>query len=382
MKNAVIVDAVRTPIGRSKGGYFRNTKADKLCVPLVNALFERNPAIQPDMIEEVIFGCVKQEKEQGFNIARFVSLQSGIPVEASALTCNRLCGSGLESINSAARMIMLGEAKTILVGGVEHLGHVPMEQGFDIDETHAHHYAKASMMMGLTAEYLATSHEISREDQDRFALRSHQLASKADFSKEIIPIMGLDKNGLPIMATKDECVRADTSFEALSALKPVFYDKGTVTPGNSSSVGDGAAAVIVMEEEYAKSLGLKPLARIKGFATAGCSPAIMGFGPVPATQKLFDRYGLTMKNVGLVELNEAFAAQSICCLRELELWDDLDEKVNLRGGAISLGHPLAQSGVRITGSLLYQMREKNVEFGLATMCIGFGQGISTLLEKV
>lgn len=382
MKNAVIIDAVRTPMGRSKGGAFRETKADKLCVPLVEALFARNPAIEPGMVEEVAWGCVQQTLEQGFNIARFISLQSGIPVDASAQTINRLCSSSLEAINAAARMIMLGEIKVAVCGGVEHMQHIPMTHGVDLDETHAHYYAKASMAMGITAEYLAISHGIGREEQDNFAYRSHMLASKADYSKEIIPIQGLDKDGLPVWVTKDECVRPDTSLEALAALKPVFYDAGTVTAGNSSAVSDGASAVIVMEEEFAKSLGLKPMARIKGMASAGVSPAIMGYGPVPAVVKLFNRYNLTPGDIDLVELNEAFAAQAICVLKDLGFYDDMDCKVNLKGGAISLGHPLGCSGARITTTLLHQMQERNARFGLATMCVGLGQGLATIFEKI
>jgi acetyl-CoA acyltransferase len=381
-KTAVIVDAVRTPLGRSKGGVFRNVKADKLCIPLVEALFQRNPSITPDLVEEVAWGCVMQTLEQGFNIARFISLQSGIPVDASAQTVNRLCASGLEAINTAARMVMTGEIKVAICGGVEHLGHLPMTHGIDLDETHAHHYAKASMAMGITAEFLSISHEIGREEQDKFAYRSHMLAAKADFSKEIIPIQGLDKDGLPIWVTKDECVRPDTSLEALAGLKSVFYDAGTVTAGNSSAVSDGASAVIVMEEEFAKSLGLKPMARIMGMAAAGVSPAIMGYGPVPAVAKLFDRYNLGPNDIDLVELNEAFAAQAICVLKDLGFYEDMDCKVNLKGGAIALGHPLGCSGARITTTLLHQMQEKNARLGLATMCVGLGQGLATIFERV
>jgi acetyl-CoA acyltransferase len=382
IKNAVIVDACRTPIGRSKGGAFRETKSDKLSVALVEALLQRNPCVVPDMIEELIWGCVKQTLSQDFNIARLILLQSNIPVESTAYTVNRLCGSSLEAINSASRMIMLGEIKAAICGGVEHMQHIPMMHGMEIDSTHFLHYSKGSLAMGLTAEYLAILHNISREEQDKFSYRSHMRAHKADFSKEIIPMMGLDKEGLPIKIDKDECIRPDTTLEGLAALKPVFYDEGTITAGNSSAIGDGAAACLLMEEEFAKSLGFKDYLRVKGFTTTGISPAIMGYGPVPATEKLLNNLGMKITDIDLVELNEAFAAQAISVLRDLGLLEALDEKVNLCGSSVALGHPLAMTGCRLAGTLFHQMRAKNLKFGLVTLCVGLGMGMSTLFERI
>ncbi len=386
MPKAVIVDAVRTPMGRSRGGAFRNVRAEDLSVALVRALLQRNPALEPAQIDEVIWGCANQTLEQGFNVARAIALMADLPHEVPAQTVNRLCGSSLQAINTAAASILSGQGHVYLCGGVEHMGHVAIDHGVDIPAEYSRHNAKAGLSMGLTAEMLAIIHRVSRAEQDAFALRSHQRAALAQrdghFKAQMIPLDGHDGDGLPIAVDYDEVVRPEASLEELGKLTPAFNPKGgTVTAGNSSAISDGAAAVLVMSEERAKALGLAPMAAIKAFAVVGVDPSIMGYGPVPASKKVLERAGMEVKDIGLVELNEAFAAQSIPVLRDLGLLDQLDEKVNLNGGAIALGHPLGCSGARITTSLLHLMREKNVEVGLAAMCIGMGQGIATLFER-
>ncbi|MFQ6372544.1 acetyl-CoA C-acyltransferase FadA [Shewanella sp. YIC-542] len=386
MKQAVIVDCIRTPMGRSKGGVFRNVRAETLSAELMKALLARNPQLAPDTIEDVIWGCVQQTLEQGFNIARNAALLAGLPKQVGAVTVNRLCGSSMEAIHQAARAIMTGMGDTFIIGGVEHMGHVPMSHGVDFHPGLAARVAKASGMMGLTAEMLGKMHGISREMQDQFAVRSHQRAHAATiegrFAKEIQPIEGHDANGGLIRIDYDEVIRPETSMESLAALRPVFDPaNGTVTAGTSSALSDGASAMLIMEETKARALGLPIRARIKAMAVAGCDPAIMGYGPVPATQKALARAGLTMADMDLVELNEAFAAQSLPCVKDLGLMDVVDEKVNLNGGAIALGHPLGCSGARISTTLINLMESKDATLGLATMCIGLGQGIATVFER-
>lgn len=386
MKEVVIVDAVRSPMGRSKGGNFRNVRAETLSAELINALFKRNPKVDPAEIEDVIWGCVNQTLEQGWNIARFISLMTPIPHTSSAQTVNRLCGSSMSAIHTAAMSIMTGNGDVFICGGVEHMGHVAMDHGIDPNPNGSKYYAKASGMMGLTAEMLGMMNDVKREDQDKFALRSHQRAHAATlegrFKKEIVPIEGHDADGMSKLIETDEVIRPDTTLEGLLALKPVFNPKGTVTAGNASALSDGAAAVIVMSAQRAKDLGLQPMARIVSMATAGVDPSIMGYGPVPATQKALERAKLKIEDIDLFELNEAFAAQSIPCLMDLGLLDKVEEKVNLNGGAIALGHPLGCSGTRISGTLLHLMQAKNARLGVATMCIGLGQGIATVFERV
>ncbi|HKI96889.1 MAG TPA: acetyl-CoA C-acyltransferase FadA [bacterium] len=386
MQKAVIVDAVRTPMGRSRGGAFRNVRAEDLSVALVRALLERNPALEPAQIDEVIWGCANQTLEQGFNVARAIALMADLPHEVPAQTVNRLCGSSLQAINTAASSVMLGQGDVYLCGGVEHMGHVAMDHGADIPPEYSRHNAKAGLSMGLTAEMLAIIHQVSREDQDSFAMRSHHRAALAQrdghFKAQLVPIDGHDADGLPLRLDYDEVVRPEANMDDLGKLSPSFNPQsGTVTAGNSSAISDGASAVLVMSEEKAKALGLEPMAAVKAFAVVGVDPSIMGYGPVPATKKALEKAGMDVKDIGLVELNEAFAAQSIPVLRDLGLLDALDDKVNLNGGAIALGHPLGCSGARITTSLMHLMREKDVEVGLATMCIGMGQGIATLFER-
>jgi acetyl-CoA acyltransferase len=387
MREAVVVDAVRSPMGRSKGGMFRQVRADTLSAALINALLARNPAVDPAEVEDVIWGCVQQTLEQGFNIARFAALMTAIPHAAGAQTINRLCGSSMSALHSAAMAVMTGNGEAFVVGGVEHMGHVPMTHGLDPNPALSKHVAKASGMMGLTAELLARMHGITREAQDRFALRSHQRAQAATvegrFRGELVPMEGHDERGVPTLFEHDEVIRADASLEALAALKPAFDPRsGTITPGNSSAVSDGAAALLVMSRERAQALGLRPMARIRAMATAGVDPSIMGYGPVPAVRKALSRAGLAADDIRLWELNEAFAAQSLPVLKDLGLLERMDEKVNLNGGAIALGHPLGCSGARICATLLHQMRAGNLETGVATMCIGLGQGIATVFEQV
>lgn len=386
MKQAVIVDCIRTPMGRSKAGVFRHVRAETLSAELMKALLTRNPKLNPQDIEDVIWGCVQQTLEQGFNIARNAALLAGIPKEAGAVTVNRLCGSSMDALHQAARAIMTGQGDTFIVGGVEHMGHVPMSHGVDFHPGLANNVAKASGMMGLTAEMLGKMHGITREQQDEFAVRSHQRAHAATvegrFANEIHPIEGHDADGVLIKVEHDEVIRPETSMESLSGLRPAFDPvNGTVTAGTSSALSDGASAMLVMEEEKAKALGLPIRARIRSMAVAGCDAAIMGYGPVPATKKSLDRAGLSIDDIDVIELNEAFAAQSLPCVKELGLMDVADEKINLNGGAIALGHPLGCSGTRISTTLINLMEDKGAKYGLATMCIGLGQGIATIFER-
>ncbi|MCM2304322.1 MAG: acetyl-CoA C-acyltransferase FadA [Elusimicrobia bacterium] len=386
MKDVVIVDAVRTPMGRSKGGMFRNVRAENLSAAMITALLDRNPKVDPNEIEDVIWGCVQQTMEQGFNIARFASLMTRIPHTASAQTINRLCGSSMSALHTAAMSIMTGMGEVFVVGGVEHMGHIPMTHGVDPNPASSKYAAKAAGMMGITAEVLAKMHGVTREQQDKFALQSHQRAAaaraKGRFKDEIVPLEGHDENGFSVVYDYDEVIREDTTMEGLTALKPVFDPKnGTVTAGNSSAISDGASALLVMSKERARSLGLQPMAQVRAMATAGVDPSIMGYGPVPAVKKVLARAQMKIKDIDLWELNEAFAAQSLPVLKDLQLKDHQD-KVNLNGGAIALGHPLGCSGARITTTLLHQMKTGNYQTGVATMCIGLGQGIATVFERI
>lgn len=385
--DVVIVDAVRSPMGKSKNGVFRNVRSENLSAELVKALLARNSAVNPAEIEDLIWGCVNQTLEQGFNMARAVALLAGMPVTTAAQTVNRLCGSSMSAIHTAAQAIMTGQGDIFVVGGVEHMGHVPMMHGVDVNPGLSKHMAKASMMMGVTAEMLGKMHGISREAQDEFAVRSHQNAYEATlsgrFTNEIIPIEGHDGAGNKVLVEVDEVIRPETSMEGLASLPTVFMPKGgTVTAGSSSALSDGASALLMMSAAKAQELGLTPIAKVRSMAVAGCDPAIMGYGPVPATKKAFKRAGLTVTDMDLIEVNEAFAAQSIPVLKDLKLLDQMDDKVNLNGGAIALGHPLGCSGARISTTLLHQMQARDAQFGLATMCIGMGQGIATIFERV
>ena len=386
-RDAVIVDAVRTPMGKSRNGQFRNVRAEKLSATLIEGLMARNPNWNSSETEDVIWGCVNQTLEQGMNIARNLSLLAGMPRTAGGQTVNRLCGSSMQALHSAAQAIMTGNGDVFVIGGVEHMGHIAMTHGVDIAPEMSKHAAKASAMMGLTAEMLGRMHGISRQQQDEFALRSHKLAWEATlegrWKNEIVPVEGHNEDGFKTLCEIDEVIRQDATIESLSGLKPVFDPKsGTVTAGSSSALSDGASAMLIMSAERAKALGLKPRAKIRAMSVAGCDAAIMGYGPVPATQKALKRAGLKIDDIDYVELNEAFAAQSLPCVKDLKLTDKVEEKVNLNGGAIALGHPLGCSGARITGTLLNIMEAKDGTLGLATMCIGLGQGIATVIERV
>ncbi|RAU31189.1 acetyl-CoA C-acyltransferase FadA [Pantoea sp. RIT413] len=387
MENVVIIDAARTPMGRSKGGAFRQVRAEDLSAHLMRELLSRNPAIDPASLDDIIWGCVQQTLEQGFNIARNAALLAEIPHRVPASTVNRLCGSSMQALHDAARAIMTGDAQTCLIGGVEHMGHVPMSHGVDFHPGLSRTVAKAAGMMGLTAEMLARMHHISREQQDAFAFRSHQRAwaatQRGDFAREIIPTWGHDADGVLKRYESDEVIRPETSLEGLAALRPAFDPvSGTVTAGSSSALSDGAAAMLIMSESRARELGITPRARIRSMAVTGCDPSIMGYGPVPASKMALKRAGLSVADIGLFELNEAFAAQTLPCIKDLGLIAQMDEKVNLNGGAIALGHPLGCSGARISTTLLNQMTQHDVQFGLATMCIGLGQGIATVFERI
>lgn len=387
LNEVVIVDCIRTPMGRSKGGAFRQVRAEELSAHLMQGLLARNPALDPEAIEDIYWGCVQQTLEQGFNIARNAALLAGLPKKVAAVTVNRLCGSSMQALHDASRAIMVGDGEVFMVGGVEHMGHVPMNHGVDFNPKLALNVAKASGMMGLTAEMLGRMYKISREQQDAFALRSHQRAYQATqdgrFANEILPTQGHSADGSLILFEHDEVIRPDTSLESLAQLKPVFDPKhGTVTAGTSSAISDGAAAMLVMSANKAAALGLAPIARIRSMAVAGCDPAIMGYGPVPAVHKALARAGLSMSDIDLFEINEAFAAQSLPVIQELGLTEMMDEKVNLNGGAIALGHPLGCSGARISTTLVNLMESQDATFGIATMCIGFGQGIATVFERM
>ncbi|HVU88566.1 MAG TPA: acetyl-CoA C-acyltransferase FadA [Pirellulales bacterium] len=385
MKQAVVVDCVRTPIGRAhkEKGVFREIRSDDLAATVVKALVERT-GIDPNEIEDVVMGNTQQQGEQGMDVARVVGLLAGLPLATGGTTVNRLCGSALQAINQASHAIVAGSEDVQIVGGLEHMHHIPMDKDIDLNPKLFTRTSKGAMMMGFTAEFLAQSQGISREEQDAFALRSHQLAAKAhangEFRREIIPVWGRDEAGNRQLVEVDQCVRPDATAESLAALKPAFMPgMGTVTAGNSSPLNDGAAALLIMSDEKAKALGFKPLVKIVATAIVGVDPCVMGTGPVPATKKALKRAGMKLSDIDLVELNEAFASQALSCIRSLGLDQD---KVNVRGGAIAIGHPLGASGARITTTLIRNMIDRNVNLGLATMCIGAGQGIATIFERV
>jgi acetyl-CoA acyltransferase len=385
MRQAVVIDAVRTPTARAHAekGYYRDVRADDLSADLMKALIER-VGIPPTLIEDIQWGCVKQEREQGYDIARMAAVIAGLPVEIGGVTVNRNCGSSLQAINQAAQSIAANCENVQIAGGVEHMHHIPMEAGFDPSPRFFYRNSPATMNMGVTAENLAMRYQISRREQDEFALRSHRLAAEATdkglFAREIIPTWGRDDEGRRRLLTVDQCIRRDTTPEALAQLKPAFMpDGGTVTAGNASPINVGAAALLVMSEDKARELDLKPLAKIRAMAVAGVDPAVMGIGPVPATHKALERAGLKLEDIDLIEINEAFAAQTLAVIKLLKA--DIN-KVNVRGGAIALGHALGASGARISTTLIHAMRDRGARLGLATMCIGAGQGIATIYEAI
>jgi acetyl-CoA acyltransferase len=385
MKTAVIVDCCRTPIGRSHAekGVYRDVRSDDLAVAVVQALVERT-GVEPTAIEDVVLGNAQQQREQGLNVARAVSLMAGLPAEAGGATVNRLCGSSLQALAQASHAILANAEDVQIVGGLEHMHHIPMDAGMDLNPKLFTRTSRGALMMGITAEFLAQTQSISREEQDRFALGSHSKAAtateKGDFTAELVPIWGRDESGNRMLVERDQCIRSDATMASLAALKPAFMPEiGTVTAGNSSPLNDGAVALLVMSEDSAHRLGLKPLVRVRATAVAGVDPCVMGTGPVPATHKALKRANLTLDDVDLIELNEAFAAQALACIRMLNLEE---AKVNVRGGAIAIGHPLGASGARIATTLIHAMHDRDATLGLATMCIGVGQGIAVIFERV
>ncbi|MFD1737291.1 thiolase family protein [Bacillus salitolerans] len=399
MKEVVIVDAVRTPIGRYKGA-LKDIRPDDLGAIVIKALLSRNPQLNPAQIEEVVFGNANQAGEDNRNVARMSALLAGLPVEVGGTTVNRLCGSGLDAVNYAARAIISGEGDVFIAGGTESMTRAPFVMAkpssdyprgnmemFDTTIGWRFTNPKLKEMHGVdtmpeTAENVAKRYGITREEQDQFAYESQLRAKKAmeenRFSDEIVPVVYYDRKGNEYVVNEDEHPRPDTTLEKLAKLKPLFKD-GTVTAGNASGVNDGASALLMMSAENAKELGLKPLVRYKASAVAGLEPSVMGLGPIYASRKALSRADLDVSDIGLIELNEAFASQSIQCVKELGLDQN---KVNVNGGAIAFGHPLGASGARILTTLIYEMKKQKVQYGLATMCIGVGQGIATVVERV
>ncbi|MBM3778658.1 MAG: thiolase family protein [Acidimicrobiia bacterium] len=388
MKEAVIVSAARTPVGKAPSGSLRTVRPDELAAVAMQEALRRAPGVSPSEIEDVIVGCAMPEGEQGLNVARIASLRAGIPVDASAVTINRFCSSGLQSIAFAAERIMCGFAQAVVAGGAESMSMVPMSGNkLSPNPTLVDTYPDVYLTTGLVAENHARESRISREEQDAFALRSHQRAVAAQdagrFDDETVPVTFPVAD--PVTAavrevtfTRDEGPRRDTSAEALAKLRPAFHVKGSVTAGNSSQTSDGAAAVLVTSADFAREHGLTPLARFVGFATAGVPPELFGIGPVPAIRKVLKLTGLTMDQIDLVELNEAFAAQVLACLKELPI--DL-ERLNVNGGAIALGHPLGCTGAKLTATLLYEMRRRQARYGMVTMCVGGGMGAAGIFER-
>lgn len=398
-REVVIVDAVRTPIGRYKG-QFKNVRPDDLGAVVIKALLERNPELDPTLIDDVILGNANGAGEDNRNVGRMSLLLAGLPQEVSGTTVNRLCGSSLDAVSMGARSILSGECDVIIAGGTENMTRAPFVMGkpeseFPRGDMGLHDTTmgwrfinpKLNEMYGTesmpqTAENVAEKFNISREEQDAYAYRSQQLTKKAietnRFEDEIIPVIVKDRKGNEIIIDKDEHPRPTTTLEKLGSLRPLF-ENGTITAGNASGINDGASGVILMSAEMAEKLNLKPLVKFVGSATAGTEPSLMGLGPIFSTKKVMKRYGLTSKDFDLVEINEAFASQSVECVKQLEL--DMD-KVNVNGGAIALGHPLGASGTRILTTLIYEMKKRNSKLGLASMCIGVGQGISVVVENI
>ncbi len=392
MKEAVIVSAVRTAVGKAPRGALRTTRPDEMAAAVIREALRRVPALDPNQVEDVILGCAMPEAEQGNNVARIAALRAGLPVSCPAMTLNRFCSSGLQSIALAAERIMAGFADCILAGGTESMSMVPMGgYHFSPNPRLIEDYPDVYLSMGLTAENLARKFGIRRERQDEFALRSHRLAIEATdggkFRQEIVPLevvqVSLNDAGksetCALLFDTDEGPRRDTSAEALAQLKPAFHASGTVTAGNSSQMSDGAAAVVVMSAERAQALGILPLARFVSFATAGCPPEEMGIGPVFAIPKALKLAGLKMADIDLIELNEAFAAQALAVIEQAELDPT---KTNVNGGAIALGHPLGATGSKLTATLLGEMKRRRSRYGMVTMCVGGGMGAAGIFENL
>ena len=392
MREAVIVSAVRTAVGKAPRGALRSTRPDEMAAAVIREAIRRVPGLDANEIEDVILGCAMPEAEQGNNVARIAALRAGLPVACAAMTINRFCSSGLQSIALASERIMAGFADSIVAGGAETMSLIPMGgTNFSPNPYLMDHYPDAYLSMGLTAENLARKYSISREQQDAFALRSHQRALAAmecgKFKDEIVPLevieVSLDGSAQPqkraTIFETDEGPRRDTSAEALGKLKPAFHARGTVTAGNASQMSDGAAAVVVMSAEKAQTLGAPPLARFVSYAAVGCPPEEMGMGPVWAIPKALKLAGLKLADLDLIELNEAFAAQALAVIRQAGLEV---EKTNLNGGAIALGHPLGATGAKLTATLLSEMKRRKSRYGMVTMCVGGGMGAAGIFENL
>ena len=392
MKEAVIVSAVRTPVGKAPRGALRSTRPDDLGAIAVRGALDRVPAVDARQIDDVIIGCAMPEAEQGMNLARIISLRAGLPVDSAAMTINRFCASGLQAIALAAERIRGGGASVIVAGGAESMSMVPMGGNkLSVNPWLVENHPGSYLSMGLTAERVAKHYNVSREDADQFALESHRKAIAAreagNFQQEIVtvPVTNSSVNGntRPSVTTTDfhadEGPRSDTTADALAKLPPVFHAKGTVTAGNSSQISDGAAAAVVMSEEQASQLGVAPLARFVAYAYAGCDPEEMGMGPVFAVPKALKLAGLTLDQIDVIELNEAFAAQSLAVIRQLGLDP---AKVNVNGGAIALGHPLGCTGAKLTATIVQEMKRRKARYGLVTMCVGGGMGAAGIFENL
>jgi 3-oxoadipyl-CoA thiolase len=399
LREAWIVDAVRTPIGRY-GGALAAVRPDDLAAIVIRAVVDRT-GIDPARVEDVILGCANQAGEDNRNVARMALLLAGLPVEVGGLTVNRLCGSGLQAVNSAAHAIAAGDGDVFIAGGIESMTRSPYamlkpEAAYErgsrelVDTTLGWRFINPRMQelyppisLGETAEVVGDRWQVPREDQDAFALASQRRVVAAQeagrFEDQIVPVTIPQRKGDPIVVDRDEHPRADSSTEALAKLRPAFREGGSVTAGNSSGINDGASALLLVEAETARSLGLRPMARVVATAVAGVDPSVMGIGPVPATRKALDRAGIGVADLDLVEMNEAFASQSVACARELGLDP---AKLNVNGGAIALGHPLGMSGARLVTMLVHELRRTGGRYGLATMCIGVGQGIATVVERI
>jgi 3-oxoadipyl-CoA thiolase len=399
VREAWIVAALRTPFGRY-GGALAPVRPDDLAATVIRALIERT-GVDGSLVEDVILGCTNQAGEDNRNVARMVALLAGLPVEVAGLTVNRLCGSGLQAVSSAAHAIGMGDGDVFIAGGVESMSRAPYvmlkpEAAYErgsrdlVDTTLGWRFVNPALAamhhpysMGETGENVAERLGVSRQEQDEFALRSQRNAATAIragwYDEQIVPVSIPQRRGDPIVVRSDEPPRPDSTMEGLARLKPVFREGGTITAGNSSGINDGASAVLVVEAERARALGLRPMARVMATAVAGVDPAVMGLGPIPATRKVLERAGLNVADLDLIELNEAFASQSIACIRELG-FDP--EKVNIDGGAIALGHPLGASGGRLVTTLVHSLRRTGGRYGLATMCIGVGQGIAMIVERL
>ena len=395
MREVVIASSVRTPVGRAFKGTLRATRPDELAAVAIKGALERFPQLDPKQIEDVILGCAMPEAEQGMNVARVASLRAGLPIEAGAMTINRFCASGLQSIALAAERICGGGAEVIVAGGTESMSLIPMGgHKVSINPWIEQNYPDSCLSMGLTAERVGRRYGISRPDADQFAFASHRKALAAQaagaFADEIVPVkveFAAPNGGAALKMSEvefkaDEGPRADTSLEALSKLKPSFHAKGTVTAGNSSQMSDGAAAAVVMSEERAKSLGIRPLARFVAYSYAGCLPEEMGIGPVYAIPKALNLAGLTLDSIDLIELNEAFAAQALAVMREWNFGAADHDRTNVHGSGISLGHPVGATGGRMLATLARELNRRQARYGLETMCIGGGQGLAAVFERV